>query len=157
MLPRPHVTSGQLATREKTHTANQPPLTWLLAKQVATSYSQSNDSMVLHHSWFPPGPKFVFTFGVNSFHMLSWSGNNTRVLFCMLRSRHLYSQPNCSLYCTRHCCRCYCYSFRFSFLSHSFIVRTYARFLTLLAHSHLTHTHTPHAPPYSLRIKGQIL
>ena len=27
--------------------------------------------------WFPPGPKFVFTFGLNHFHVLSWSGNNT--------------------------------------------------------------------------------
>ena len=76
--------------------------------------------------WFPPGPKFVFTVGVNHFHVLSWSGNNTSELCCIMRSHHLYSQPNCSLYCTLYSCRYSCYSFRFSFLCHSFTVRTYA-------------------------------
>ena len=54
---------------------------------------------------------------------------------------------NCSLYCTLYCCHYSCYSFHFSFLSHSFTVRTNTRSLTLVAHSHLAHaphTHTPH-------------
>ena len=76
--------------------------------------------------WFPPGPKFMFTFGVNHFHVLSWSGNNTRELCCCL-----YSQPRSSQYCTLYCCRYDCYSFHFSFLSHLFTVSTYARSLTL--------------------------
>ena len=55
MPSRRHVTSGRLAVWEKTppcrSAAIQPPrLTLLLAKPVAISYSQPNDSMVLHHS-----------------------------------------------------------------------------------------------------------
>ena len=72
-------------------------------------------SLCLHLGWTP-------------FHVLSWSRNNTRELCCILRSRCLNSQPNCSLYCTLYCCRCSCYSFHFSFFSHS---------------------HTHHLPPYS--------
>ena len=98
--------------------------------------------------WFPPGLKFVFTVGVNHFHVLSWSRNNTRELCCIRWSRRLYSQPNCRLYCTLYCPHYYCYSFRFSFLSHSFTVRTYVHSLTL-ARPLTPYAPTPHAPPYS--------
>ena len=79
--------------------------------------------------------------------LLSWAGNNTRVLCCILRSHRLYSQPDCSLYSTLCCCRYYCYSFRFSFLSHSFTVNRYARSLTF------TRPLTPYSPyTHTLRI-----
>ena len=85
---------------------------------------------------------------MNPFHVLSWSGNNTRELCCILRSCRLYYQPNCRLYCTLNC-HCYsCYSFCFSFLSHSFTARMHAPSLSL-AHSHLMHlmhTHLTHCP-----------
>ena len=147
---------------EKNHTrwsaASQPPLTWLLAKPIAVSYSQSNDSMVLYHSCSAPRPWSGSTGEMISsraevcrVHVLSWSGNNTRELCCILRSCRLYSQTNCSLYCTLDCCCYSCYSFRFSFLSHSFTVSTYARSLTL-ARPLTPYAHTPHTPPYSWNV-----
>ena len=93
-------------------------------------WSGSTGEMIL------PGPKFVFTFGVNHFHVLSWSGNNTRELCCIWRSGCLYSQPNCSLYCTltARSTTVTC----FTFLPHSFTYCTYARSLSL------ARPHTPH-------------
>ena len=87
--------------------------------------------------------------GVNPFHVLSWLGNNTRELCCILRSRLPYSQPNSSLYCTLYCCRYSCYSFRLPFLSHTFIVCTYAWSTLVRSPSHLTLlicTHFTHHP-----------
>ena len=59
MLPCPHVTSSQLAKRNKTHTcwsaASQPPFLFGCRTVVWK-----------HRRWFPPGPIFVFTFRVNS-------------------------------------------------------------------------------------------
>ena len=63
-------------------------------------------------------------------------------------SYRLYSQSRSSLYCTLYCCHYNCYSFRFSFLSHSVTVRTYAHSLTL-ACSLTPYAHIPHAPPSS--------
>ena len=57
------------------------------------------------------------------FHVLCWSGNNTRELCCLLRSRHLYSQSNCSLYST-FIARQVLLPPLLSFLSHSFTVCT---------------------------------
>ena len=101
--------------------------------------------------WFPLGPKFVFTFVVNHFHVLSCREIILGELCCMWRSRRLYSQSNCRLYCTLHCCRYYCYSFCFSFLSHSFTVRRYTHSLTLARPltPYAPYAHTPHALPYS--------
>ena len=130
------------------------------SSNLAISYSQSNDSVVLHHPcWlldcsreaqgrlFPPGPKFVFTVGVNHFHVLPWSGNNTRELCCILRSRRLYSQPNCSLYCTLYC---WLSTTATPFTSPSSPIHP----LSACTHAHsLTpyklYAHTPHTLPYS--------
>ena len=99
---------------------------------------------------FLQGRSLCVPSGWTPFHVLSWSGNNTRELCYNLRSCRFYSQPNCSLYCILYCCHYCCYSFRFSFLSHSFTVRMYTRSLTLTrpltpyapyTHTH-THTHT---------------
>ena len=94
----------------------------------------------------------MFTFGVNAFHVLSWSGNNTSKLCCILRSCRLYSLPNCRLYCTLYCCCYCCYSFRFSFLSYSFTACTYVCSLTLLLlPTHTLRTQTSHT---ALFLKG---
>ena len=70
---------------------------------------------------FPPGTKFMFTFGVNPLSVLCWLGNNSRELCCILRSCCLYSaaklQPilyiNCLVYC------CYLLRFPSLHLTHS--------------------------------------
>ena len=141
----------------KTHAfwiaVSQPPLTELLAKPVAISYSRPNDSLVLHPSCSAPGAVFSTGEMISSrtkvcvylrgepFSLVSWSGNNTRVT-----SHHLYSQPGCSLYCTLYCCRYSCYSFRFFSLSHSFSVR-------MLPHSR-SPTHTLCTLRIALFLKG---
>ena len=97
---------------------------------------------------FLQGQSLCLPLGWTPFHMLSWSGNNTRALCCISRSRRLYSQPNCTLYCSLYCCLLLSVLFPLPF-SHSLHV-------CMLPHSHLpTHilrtlrTHTLHAPPYS--------
>ena len=94
--------------------------------------------------WFPTGPRFVCTDGVNHFHVFSWLGNNTWELLSLFTSKS-------SLYCTLYCCHYYCYSFHFSFIYHSFTVHRYEHSLTLTRPftPHAPYAHTLHAPPYS--------
>ena len=48
----------------------------------------------------PAGRTLCLPSGSNTFQVFSWSGYNTRELCCVWRSRRLYSQADCSLYCT---------------------------------------------------------
>ena len=90
---------------------------------------------------FLQGQSLCLPSGSNTFHVLSWSGNNTRELCCIWRSRHLYSQPNCSLFCalTARSTTVTC----FALLPLPFIHLLQTRSLTL------ARPHTPHSPPYS--------
>ena len=94
---------------------------------------------------FLQGRSLCLPSGSNTFQVLSWSGNNTRELCCIWRSRHLYSQPNCSLYC--------------ALTARSTTVNCFALlplpFIHLLQTCRLPHSHSPtHTSRTALFLKG---